>query len=879
MDIKQIKESLSKVFSEKKSRIVFWYDTENEFEEIIPTLDLNGITIINLNDVSFLELKIRLELKDKSGRYILYAPYPEPDPEDDWLCDIRLYSQTFHADRASIVLNELKLDNQSMRPYLKERKTFFRSQDRLSRLKKWVNPKDRETELDLKMLAVLTKASHPDIFSVLMKLFDSFCDEKTFNPNEPSKVWTDIQKLELEKSFWQFIATTFGYVSKAPKLTDFLIRILVTDFANTLKTDLPSSIEHFLIQDRSQGMNASVFLSQWRNNISHFQTYNRISKYYSKKLKISELIQIFNPEQLLEVMTFETVEQRIIRVLRDIIINGQYDNFEQVKLHIQRRRDGYWANSAYGYNGKNLVYVAIYQALEIAIDIFKLRKKYDAGINYPSARDMFQNYTEELFRFDQYYRRFNEAADQVEMGGGDILKNLQTTIENCYSEWFMDQISLSWGSFLEQKSEYEKSDHIMQRWSIPQISNQYDFYRSYVSNVLKTSGKNRIFIIISDAFRYEAAEELTRGINSKYRFKATLKTMLGVLPSYTALGMAALLPHESIKFKEEAGDTILIDEMPIASIDQRAALLNKWKGTAIKAENLLAMNMAQGREFVKPYQVVYIYHNQIDAVGDKAVSESKTFGAVRTTLNELDALVRFVINSLNGSHVVITADHGFIYQEKTPDHIDKSVIDEKPAGTIKAKKRFILGKNLGDSEKVLRGNTRATAGTKSDMEFWLPKGTNRFHFAGGARFYHGGAMLQEIVVPVIVIEELRGKKLQKSQVSQVGVSLLGLQNKIVTNIHRFEFIQTDAVSERVQPRTLVVSLRDTENNSISNEEIVTFDSASSSMDDRKKSVMLMLKSGDYDKKQEYYLVLRETDTDIEYYRKPMFIDLAIMGDF
>ena len=41
------------------------------------------------------------------------------------------------------------------------------------------------------------------------------------------------------------------------------------------------------------------------------------------------------------------------------------------------------------------------------------------------------------------------------------------------------------------------------------------------------------------------------------------------------------------------------------------------------------------------------------------------------------------------------------------------------------------------------------------MEFWIPKGANRFHFTGGARFVHGGAMLQEIVVPVITVRHIR----------------------------------------------------------------------------------------------------------------------------
>jgi hypothetical protein len=164
------------------------------------------------------------------------------------------------------------------------------------------------------------------------------------------------------------------------------------------------------------------------------------------------------------------------------------------------------------------------------------------------------------------------------------------------------------------------------------------------------------------------------------------------------------------------------------------------------------------------------------------------------------------------------------------------------------------------------------------MEFWVPKGANRFLFQGGARFFLGGAMLQEIVIPVITVRELRGTAKEKSQVSKVGVSLLGSNKKIVTNRHRFEFIQTEKVSERNLSRTLRISLRDG-SVLISNEETATFDSQSSDMDERKKSIMLMLKSTGFDSKKEYYLVLRDADTAIEYARYPVSIDLALTSDF
>jgi len=386
-----------------------------------------------------------------------------------------------------------------------------------------------------------------------------------------------------------------------------------------------------------------------------------------------------------------------------------------------------------------------------------------------------------------------------------------------------------------------------------------------------------LFVIISDAFRFEAAEELTRKINGKYRLKADLDYMLGLLPGYTALAMAGLMPHKNLAFDESPKANVVVDGKPCGSLDQRAAILSDYNGTAIKADSLLSMSKDSGRDFVKPNRVIYIYHDKIDAIGDKAVSESNTFEAVRQTLDELYALVSFIINSLNGTRVIITADHGFIYQEKTPQPIDKSTLEINPANTVKTHKRFIMGKNLGQQHNALSGNTKASANTDTEMEFLIPKGTNRYNFIGGARFFHGGAMLQEIVTPVITVTEMKGKHTEKSEIRQVGVSLLGSYKKLVTNRPVYKLIQTDPVSERMKPITLKVSLRD-KNDLISNEETVTFDSSSSSMDERQKTVKLTLMAGSYDNKKEYYLVLRNID-DTEYERLPIIIDIAFANDF
>ena len=98
MNIKQITDSLAKIYQEENKRIVFWYDGEGEFEEILPTLDLANVSIVRLEETPSLELKIRMEMDDTANRFLLYSSGPEPAPEEDWLLDIRLYSRSFRAD-------------------------------------------------------------------------------------------------------------------------------------------------------------------------------------------------------------------------------------------------------------------------------------------------------------------------------------------------------------------------------------------------------------------------------------------------------------------------------------------------------------------------------------------------------------------------------------------------------------------------------------------------------------------------------------------------------------------------------------------------------------------------------------------------------------
>src|SRR4029079_15614286 len=108
-------------------------------------------------------------------------------------------------------------------------------------------------------------------------------------------------------------------------------------------------------------------------------------------------------------------------------------------------------------------------------------------------------------------------------------------------------------------------------WRIESIPNQQDFYDRRVRPWLEGGENRRACVIVSDAFRYEAAHELAAELNGKYRFQAELGSQLGVLPSYTALGMASLLPHKKVAYKPGTAD-VLVDGKSSAAGDRDAIL-------------------------------------------------------------------------------------------------------------------------------------------------------------------------------------------------------------------------------------------------------------------------------------------------------------------
>ena len=93
------------------------------------------------------------------------------------------------------------------------------------------------------------------------------------------------------------------------------------------------------------------------------------------------------------------------------------------------------------------------------------------------------------------------------------------------------------------------------------------------------------------------------------------------------------------------------------------------------------------------------------------------------------------------TRVVVVTDHGFFHWQPDEHDIDA----QRPDGELLWKsRRAIIGRNLSHATAVkvpLHG---------SDLEVMVPRSANAFRTYGKLGFFHGGATLQELVIPVVV---------------------------------------------------------------------------------------------------------------------------------
>ena len=804
----KITQALSNLFD--KQRIVFWYDTRLEFRADFETLELPDVEKVELANNEF-GVKYRLLREQPEQKFLIYREGTEPSHLHNWLLDVQLASgNCFRTDQVALWLAELELGPDCY-PLLEAHVAFFESAKRREALSKLLEPGDSQNLLQRKMLAVCS-GNEPRLDVILENLLSDLAAGKDVRIKL-------IESSGLNAYLWEQVKRAYGYSSEQPGLHDFVIELFKACFMLGIDPAYKARLS----------AEALVFLKRWKDSRSHEQSFETLSEQCAAVLQIDDKLQTLDWRSLLELDYFELIDRKILSELVRAVV-ARTVTAQEVEQWVRQRRQSHW------FERFKDVYLALEHAAQFiqVLDITQLQME--------SLTDGVQKYASQWFRLDQRYRKF--VYHLRESGQASLLGELAMQVENLYGNNYLSRLNDRWQQHVDAAQQWEAAPVVLQR----------NFFSRYVQPFVER--KTKVCVLISDAFRYEVGEELQSLIRQEDRFEADLEPMLSMLPSYTQLGMAALLPNSSLQLADnDSGDAIVDGQSAQGSVNRGKILATRVPASqVVRAKDLLAMNQADSRALLRDNEVVYVYHNLIDKTGDTRDTEERVFAAAEETLSELIRLVKKLTNA-NASNLLITADHGFIYQNHPLQESD--FLSGEPEGdeVLYRDRRFVLGRSLREGASFKTFNP-VQLGLTGTLMVQIPKSINRLRLKGsGSRFVHGGATLQEVVIPVIRINKKR-----QSDVGRVEVEFIGGGGKTITTGQLAVVLyQTEAVTEKLQSRRLRAGLFTLDGELVSDQHELLFDFSSSNPRERELPVRFILsRKADEANNQQVELLLEET---------------------
>lgn len=833
LNLKQITDKLNSEFTGEVRKLVFWYDANAEFVDDVDTMDLVNAKVLHLEPDNQFYTKYFLECVDTTTNYLVYAPFAKPSIRENHLADTIKYSKEFFADRASLLTIDLGIDER-YKPVIQHYIKFFGEKKRTQAFYDLELETFNRNTIEIALMSVLCKCKTPSYEEVLRTVL-------TDAGFEDNPYLTEFQKYDLLDAFWRQVQDLFGYADEKPTLEKFTMTMFVTYAAKVIPADMPAAWKPFI---SFKSGNVIAFIDNLMNSYIYGERFDEISKRVYDSLKVEAEFRKLPVEALVSCVIFAGVDELLIEWATERLeledVAAKLGDTSIPQLTKQRRQ---------GHFGKR--HANEYFVLQNAWSII-------SGSQYaPSAslNEMVKNYTSELYKMDRYYRYFYYYLDKIEDATRFV--KLKELVENIYANDYLAKVCTNWNDLFNTELE-----------SL-QITKQPDFFSRNVNYA-----KDQLVVIISDALRYEVGMTLLEKLQADEKCTATMKTMASTLPSITQYGMAALLPHRSLELTEDY--SVLVDGQKIDTLGQRQAILQKYKPASrcVQYDDIKNLSVADLRSIFTRQDVVYIYHNQIDARGDKLNTENEVFNACVEAVDEISALIRRLTTSANRSRFIVTADHGFLYRRNKLSESDK--ISSVSGAADVLGRRYLLSAQAVATEGVAATAIGTMMQNKDERKVSYPVGADIFKApSSGMNYVHGGCSPQEMLVPLIEVKTEKGYK----ETTTAQIALVSLTSKITNLITSLDFVQTDAVSDVVKETTYRIYFVDGNGEKISNEHLYVADKKDKDTVKRVFRLRFSFKNKKYSKNQKYYLIACDENNSLEVLRHEIVMDIVFADDF
>ena len=795
-----------------KLQVLFFFDNDRSYESEIEELsEPNSGVLIKVCKEDWLSQKVWLHENKSASMKILYYPErkkPESQEEKEkfGLIGELLANEELQIDDAAVIIQELKL-NVSMKSLINKYLSELKKSSVQKSLKGLFLQSDvLEKDIQRGLIGAILNAKGLEDWTVVMMRLVAFSLEEY--AVEWNKRYERIEKAHLLDALNDKIETYFGTVLESgshDELRELALRVKYNLITQGLDLSDMDPYVDYKIKDHEALLN----LEHIRNMISNK---SKVSTYFLRALqengeniKESKLVECYGYNETYSYYNNELCLSLLSKITSDYLKEGK-DVQEALSILKQHVLDRKTLNNIVEFllNGISLLkLVQSYRPVSLDNNPNTFVEKYigkDGNQEHYSKLDFL--YRKALYYF--YKKDSIDAEFEIE-SYEDLDENLNSFKRDIDAKYLRMEYDLN-ASWMKCMKYYDFDYQRIKKENHGDFNLQYDFFNDNVAKETK-----KIAVIISDGLRYEVAEELVEMLQQKkVNIQNTLDWSLASVPSTTLFGMANLLPCKEGKYIGSKG--IELDGVSTNGISNRAKILEaSQKATekitrAVLAKDVLKNNAKDNRELFKA-NIVYVYHDEIDSASHSTGKEDHVISGSETAIEDLAKLVTKIIGS-NVTKIIITADHGFLYRDskiKEQDKIDWPVIDS----TIEQGARHtVISDHISELEQGYAFDLKNTTRYKEDFQVHTPVSTNRLKGRGVTYAYtHGGASLQELVVPVIRISSMTEKETKAQE--KVTIQLLGRGLSISSNVLKdVKFFQIESVSTFKLKRIVEVGLYD-----------------------------------------------------------------------
>ena len=862
MDLQTITQELNKRFIAPldefyKRRIVVWYDEDGEFIDQIKDLQLLNAKILRLTETNNFEIKKTIAIEEPTQNFLIYNSMNYENLDDNCLLDVELYSEEFRADLIAIWMDEMGIPSSvALRNQVKKYRKFLNAKSRRDDVVKLADSLDSPTKIQLAIMASIVESQRTVPISIIKSVLKSGLD------TDDNYQYQELVKYDALDLFWSMVSKITGYSDVDHSLGKLAAYIILTAGSRTLPDSVFDGLSNFMTEMPQLQAYCSDIISEWIHS-DDADSYVAIAEIVEEEMHLKKRLSKQTADVLADTEILPCLNSIILsKIMTDI--SNEIVSSESIFAIAEKRRTMVWYEE----------YKDYYKGIVALANMNEFYKENASGFHIVGAKNIWNAYTKEYYKMDTYYRQFHMSYENSKKSYGGNLQDLFTgvcdKVERLYSNWYLDALGHNWSE--EAASELEKHGYI------EEIDRQENFYDNKIKNA-----ENRVYVIISDAMRYEVAVSLSEEISRDMQGKVNMSSMQCIFPTITKFGMAALLPHREIDIETKNDQIKVLNDGQSTDSTYREKLLQQVNANSIvlKATDLVTMKRSERSELVKGKEVVYIYHDTIDETSH--TSEEKVFNACTETIDEIKNLVKIIVNDFSGVNIMITSDHGFLYTYSPLTEEAKTEKSDFAHRIIEYGRRFAILTKGEDPDFLLPVNLLSG---RTEYAGYAPRGSIRIKTSAGSgmNFVHGGISLQEMCVPLIEYKHLRNssKEYQRNKdkydTKPVEVNLLSANHKISNMIFSLNFYQKEAVGLNREKCNYNAYFIDVTGKKISDVQKIIADKTSDDVQERTFRCNFSLKSQAYDSKELYYLVIEKEDSTELPERIEFQIDIAFAAD-